>query len=369
MNFQHYGASLQPKEAVASFASGSNLEARKDFTVAICTYNGAKRLPNVLEQLRCQIDTDSLSWEIIVVDNNSSDNTALVVQEYQANWPSAYPLKYYFEPEQGLAFARRCAIAKAQSSLIGFLDDDNVPASNWVAAAYAFSQAHPKAGAYGGQIHGDFEGELPEGFQRIARFFALIEGNTSYCYNHKYPSNFQRMFPPGAGIVIRKEAWLESIRERPVLCQFGEDIEMLSRIWQKGWEIWFNPDMQIRHEIPKSRLEKDYLMRFFWSHGLSRYQMRILNYKPWQRFLTIPAHLANDLRRIILHIIKYRRVLKTDLIAACELQLLLGIFISPFYHWQELIVRNLTLQLERLSFNKEAEAYNSWFVAQGSMND
>ncbi|HAX86352.1 MAG TPA: glycosyl transferase [Cyanobacteria bacterium UBA11370] len=301
------------------------------FTVAICTYNGENRLPDVLEKLRSQLFDEPMTWEIIVVDNNSQDNTAKVVQEYQANWDTAYPIRYYLETQQGLAFARRCAIREAKSDLIGFLDDDNLPDPNWVAEAYHFGQSHPKAGAYGGQIHGKFEVEPPPGFERIARYFALINGDKPYCYNHKYKNTHKKMFPPGAGIVIRKQAWIESVPKHPLLPQTNEDLEMLSYIWQAGWEIWFNPEMQLDHVIPKSRFDQDYLMQFFRKNGLKRHYVRMLNYKPWQMPIVVPTYMVSDFLKIIQHWIKYRRVLKQDVVAAGEMQILLTIFISPFY--------------------------------------
>lgn len=130
------------------------------FTVAIPTYNGESRLPEVLDRLRSQLHIEIFSWEIIVVDNNSTDRTAEVVQTYQASWQCPYPLRYYFEAQQGAAFARARAIKEAQGALIGFLDDDNLPAPNWVSAAYSFGQEHPSVGAYGSQIHGIFEVSL-----------------------------------------------------------------------------------------------------------------------------------------------------------------------------------------------------------------
>jgi glycosyltransferase involved in cell wall biosynthesis len=302
-----------------------------EFTVAICTYNGENRLPNVLEKLRCQIGTETFNWEIIVVDNSSKDNTGKVVREYQANWSKVYPIQYYMEPEQGLAFARRCAIKHANSPLIGFLDDDNLPNQNWVAAAYKFAVEHPKIGAFGGQIHGKFEGKPPVGFERIARYFALIQGDIPYCYNCKYKKTSYKMFPPGAGIVIRKEAWLASIPERPLLPQTSEDIEMLSQIWQAGWEIWFNPEMEIEHVIPESRFDGNYLKRFFRENGLCRYYVRMLKYKRWQMPLVIPGYMANDLRKLMCHWFKYRKVLKDDKVAAGEMELLLTTVLSPFY--------------------------------------
>ncbi len=123
------------------------------FTVAIPTYNGEKRLPEVLDRLRSQVQADTFAWEIVVIDNNSTDNTAKLVQAYQADWQEKFTLKYYFEPQQGAAFARRRAFEVAESTLIGFLDDDNLPAPDWVASAYNFAQKYPLAGAYASQIH------------------------------------------------------------------------------------------------------------------------------------------------------------------------------------------------------------------------
>jgi glycosyltransferase involved in cell wall biosynthesis len=91
-------------------------------TIAIPTYNGADRLPLILERLRSQTATESIQWEILIVDNNSTDDTAAVVQKHQENWPYPYPLKYCFEPEQGAAFARQRAIQEAEGELVGFLD-------------------------------------------------------------------------------------------------------------------------------------------------------------------------------------------------------------------------------------------------------
>jgi len=310
-----------------------------DFTVAICTYNGEKRLPAVLERLRSQINTEQISWEIVVIDNNSTDNTAKLIQEYQVNWPQAYPIKYYFEPAQGLAFARQLAVQEANGTLVGFLDDDNLATPNWVAEAYAFSQAHPKAGAYGSKISGEFEVEPPENFGRISPFLAIGGGTKAICYTSSdYKYSYKKVLPPGAGLVIRKQAWLESVPERLIFqgrvgesLVAAEDIEALLHIRRASWEIWYNPEMHIYHQIQKQRLEKEYLMKLLRSIGLGRHHTRMLGYKVWQRPLIFPVYMANDFRKIILHFIKYRSVLKTDVVAACEMELFLGSIMSPFY--------------------------------------
>lgn len=308
-----------------------------DFTVVIPTYNGASRLPKLLELLRNQINTENISWEIIVVDNNSTDDTAKVINSYQENWQHPYPLKYCLETKQGAAYARKQGVEEAKGKLIGFLDDDNYPISNWLIKAYTFAQQHPKAGAYGSQIHPDWEVEPPPNFQRIAPFLAITErGNLPLLYNPE-----KKLLPPSAGLVVRKQVWLESVPSKPILTGrvtgnmlTGEDLEMLSYIQKAGWEVWYNPEMEIYHKIPRTRLQKEYLIPFFRGIGLSRYVTRMMNTKSWVKPAALLAYSMNDLRKIILHLFKYRMQLKTDLVAACEMQLFWSSFISPFYLWK-----------------------------------
>lgn len=309
-----------------------------NFTVAIPTYNGENRLPEVLDRLRSQIGTDHFTWEIIVVDNNSTDNTAKVVQEYQAKWPSTALLRYCFEAEQGAAFARQRAVEESRGTFIGFLDDDNLPSDNWVAMAYAFGQEHPQIGAYGSQIHGQFDTEPPEYLKKFACFLAIIErGSQAHCYDRK-----KKMLPPGAGLVVRKQAWCENVPRRLVLNHKGkesglasEDLEALLHIQQAGWEIWYNPQMCVYHQIPHWRLEREHLISLVRCVGLSRHRIRMLSIKAWQRPLAFFAYLLNDLRRLIIHQIKYRSTVKTDLISACEMELLWSSLVSPFYLWRK----------------------------------
>ncbi|MBW4605919.1 MAG: hormogonium polysaccharide biosynthesis glycosyltransferase HpsE [Hassallia sp. WJT32-NPBG1] len=308
-----------------------------DFTVAIPTYNGESRLPELLERLRNQLYTNQLSWEIIVVDNNSTDNTATVVQAYQENWQCPYPLKYCFEPQQGAAYARKRAVEEAKGRLIGFLDDDNYPVLDWVVKAYDFGQNYPHAGAYGSQIHPEWEVEPPENFQRIAPFLAITErGDLPLQYDIR-----KKLLPPSAGLVVRRQAWLESVPNQPILTGrvsgkmlTGEDLEMLSYIQKSGWQIWYVPDMKIYHKIPRWRLQREYLIPFFRGIGLSRYVTRMVNIKPITRPIAFLAYMINDLRKIILHLLRYRRKVNSDLVTACEMQLLLSSLISPFYLWK-----------------------------------
>jgi glycosyltransferase involved in cell wall biosynthesis len=305
-----------------------------DFTVAIPTYNGENRLPKLLERLRNQLNTDNLCWEILVVDNNSTDKTAAVVKTYQASWQRSFPLKYCCELQQGAAYARQRAIEEAQGSLVGFLDDDNYPALDWVVQAYTFGQMYPKAGAYGSQIHGEFELKPPENFEKIACFLAITERGTK---PHRYEKH-TKMLPPGAGLVVRKQAWCETVPRRLVLDNKGrqaglasEDLEAVLHIQLGGWEIWYNPQMQTYHQIPAWRLQREHLLALFRCVGLSTHHLRMLRTQPWQRPFMSLGYLVYDMYKIVIYIFKYRNAIKSDLVAACHMKLLVCSFFSPFY--------------------------------------
>ena len=305
-----------------------------DFTVAIPTYNGETRLPKVIECLRSQTGIEHLCWEILVVDNNSSDHTAKVIQDYQANWQQTFPLRYCLETKQGAAFARQRAVREARGELIGFLDDDNLPEPDWIFQAYSFACKHPRGGAFSGQIHGDFEVEPPENFRKIQAFLAIREhGSQPKLFE---PDNIN--LPPAASLVIRKKAWCESVPLQPLLSGKlpglmvqGDDYEPLLYLHKAGWEIWYNPDLHTHHQIPRWRLERDYLLSLTRGCGLATCQLRLINAKTWQKPIVIARTLLGNMRRVILHFLKYRGELQTNLIAACEMEFFWGSLLSPFY--------------------------------------
>ena len=308
-----------------------------DFAVVICTYNGARNLPLVLDRLGRQQMTERLNWEVVVVDNNSTDDTPSVVRRYQRVWAGTLPLHYYFEHQQGLAYARRCALRHVTAPLIGFLDDDNFPSDTWVQDAWEFGCQHPRAGAYGSEVQPMYDSPPPEGFRRIAPLLAIIHrGNQPFVYASR-----PGVLPSGAGMVIRREAWLAHVPKQPKLAGVsdrslkakGEDVETLSYIRDAGWEVWHNPHMKIQHHIPAERLQPAYLIKLCRSVGLNRFPLRMIRYRPWQRPFVLPLYMLSDLRRLVLYLIRHYRSLSQDVVCACELTLLLSSFISPFYHW------------------------------------
>lgn len=323
-------------------------------TVAIPTLNGAQRLPAVFAALDNQVIPPPLTWEVVVVDNGSHDETAAVVHTYQQLDSPSLPLRYVLEPQQGLAFARNRAIQVAQGELVAFIDDDNIPNPHWVAAAWEFAQTHPQAGAFGGQVHGQFETSPPEGFSRIAIFLAIVErGPTPARYSPK-----TGMLPPGAGLVVRRQAWLDTVpatlsltgrSDRSMMA--GEDLEALAYIQRAGWEVWYNPAMELDHKISAHRLEESYLRKLVWGIGLCRHRIRTLRHPRYQSSLMFPFYLANDLRKALIYIpqLLSLKISNPKHFPSCQGTLAqrleaiyrLATLLGPFYFWQSALQKFL----------------------------
>lgn len=310
-----------------------------DITIVIPTYNGAERVPLVLEKIKVQTNTDAFSWEILVVDNNSQDHTAETIRDLQKSW-SKDALRYCFEPRQGLAYARQCGVDHAKGALVAFLDDDVLPAADWLAEAYRFGRDRPHIGAYGGQIHGAFEVEPPGGFERIKSFLAIRErGAAAHAYKPEVLS-----LPPGAALVVRKAAWQASVPKQLTLVGringtmlSGEDFEALLHLHQHGWEIWYCPTMQAYHQIPRHRLERDYLLSITRGCGLCVCLLRWVPARPWQRPLIAGRIVASSLKRMLAHFWRYRGQVYTDVVAACELNFMVYNLLSPLFCMQTLL--------------------------------
>jgi glycosyltransferase involved in cell wall biosynthesis len=320
-------------------------------SVVIPTYNGQDRLPLVLEHiLKCGQDlllkhqtATNPFWEVIVVDNNSTDQTAQIVQQYQTKWLDTCQLRYCFEPNLGAAFARQRGIEEAQSELIGLVDDDNLPKPNWITEALIFAAKYPQAGAFGSQIHGKFAKQPDFEMTKLACFIGIIErGEQAFCYQPK-----QRVLPPTAGLVVRKSAWLNSVPQKLVLNYTqrsvglaSEDLEAILHIQQAGWEIWYNPRMEMEHFIPSYRLDKDYLLSVVRSIGLSRHHIRMMRLKSWQKPIMTLLYLLNDYRKLWQHQIYYYHQIKEDVVLACERELLKSSVFSPFFLTRKLYNKN-----------------------------
>jgi glucosyl-dolichyl phosphate glucuronosyltransferase len=121
-----------------------------DVSVVISTFDRCASLSRTLNSLLAQQVPASLDYEIIVVDNNSTDSTAAVVESYCRREPAR--VRYVFEPRQGVSYGRNAGIRASRAPIVAFTDDDNEVDPHWVATVKATFDSHSETVAIGGRI-------------------------------------------------------------------------------------------------------------------------------------------------------------------------------------------------------------------------
>ena len=139
-------------------------------SVVICCYNSAERLPQTLAHLANQVVTPETRWEVVIVDNASTDGTVAVANA----WPTAAraPLRVVSEPRLGVGYARARGIEEARGEIISFVDDDNWLCPIWVQTVCDVMRSHPEVAALGGIIEPAFETARPDWFGPVAYLYA-----------------------------------------------------------------------------------------------------------------------------------------------------------------------------------------------------
>lgn len=234
-------------------------------SVIICCHNSAQELPPTLKHLATQRVSSEVPWEVVVIDNASTDNTAQVAQE---EWLEDAPalLRVVHEPKLGLINARYRALAEAKYEILSFIDDDNWVCSDWVQTISELMSQHPEVGACGGQNIPEFGGKEPWWFDLSARSYALgTQGPES-----GGDITWSRARLLGAGLSIRKLAWQQLVdngfQSLLVGCKGkalnrGEDTELCFALVLAGWHLWYEPRLQLRHFLTADRLHWRYLRK------------------------------------------------------------------------------------------------------------
>lgn len=240
-----------------------------DITVVVCTYNRCDLLPEALESVLAQ-EAGGVRYEVVVVDNNSTDRTREVVESLAARHPR---LRYVFEQRQGLSHARNAGIARAGGELIAFTDDDVRAAPDWVANIRRAFDSHPEVDFVGGKVLPRWEREPPAWLSSDiwSAPLALVDAGDEPFY-----SNAGRaFFFPGANFAFRREVFervgLFAPDFQRVKNNIGsvEDSEFLLRVWRAGMQGLYAPDVVVAADVQAERLTKAYFRR--WHAGNGRY--------------------------------------------------------------------------------------------------
>ena len=233
-------------------------------SVVICTYNGARLLPATLRHIAQQRVRPEISWEVIVVNNASSDNTAEVVINEWEKLQNPVPFSLLCQPTPGLTYARELALEKAQYEFVLFCDDDNWLNPEYINRAYDLMLQHPAIGVLGG--HGEllFETVPPAWAAGLSIFAHGPQAQVS----GKVKNNVVY----GAGCVMRRTAYETIIGAgfKSMLTDrlganlsSGGDYELCYAIALAGFDIWYDDSLKFKHFMPAKRISWEYSTRFF----------------------------------------------------------------------------------------------------------
>ncbi|KAA9004681.1 glycosyltransferase family 2 protein [Paenibacillus spiritus] len=236
-------------------------------SVVICTYNRARLLSKTLDSLLALDDLDEA--EIIVVDNQSTDDTAAVAKRFIETSGHLLRVSYMLEPVQGLSAARNAGILAAKSGLIAFLDDDALPERPWITTILSTFESRPDVMAMGGKVAPNFESSRPEWLIKPFELpYTIVDLGDRV---REYPG---RLHPCGANMAMRKSVFDERLfpldlgRKGESLLS-GEETWLFDQIRSRGQKILYHPRMAVDHFVPASRLTEDWILKRYYSQGIT----------------------------------------------------------------------------------------------------
>jgi glycosyltransferase involved in cell wall biosynthesis len=245
-------------------------------SVIICCYNSSQRLPQTLQYLAAQKFSKhpNLAWEVIVVDNASTDDTSRIAAIEWARYNSPAPLHILQQPLPGNGHAREMGMAHVKYALLLFCDDDNWLVPNYVDLAYDIMIHNKDIVGLGGCGIAVCEVEPPSWFESLKAAYA-VGGQGPSPYG---PIALERGFIYTAGGIFRKSAIDEMVHKgfRKVLggrtgssLVGGEDVELCHAIILSGGKIHYDERLQFQHLMPASRINWNYFKRLNHSFGAS----------------------------------------------------------------------------------------------------
>jgi glycosyltransferase involved in cell wall biosynthesis len=265
---------------------------RLDISVIISTYNRCDMLPGALESVLAQ-QAEGVNYEVIIVDNNSSDKTREVVESFVARGETN--VRYVFEGKQGLSHARNAGVSNAQAPIIAFTDDDVRAARNWVVAIKRAFDEHPEVDFVGGKVLPQWV-SAPPSWLTSTHWAPLALAD--YGEESIYVGAENPICLVGANVAFRREVFEQIGLFKPDLQRVKdgvgslEDHEFLIRIWSTGRRGMYVPGIVMSAEVQDERMTKEYHRRWHTGHGHFYALMRAEDMEQGDtRLFDVPAHL------------------------------------------------------------------------------
>lgn len=258
------------------------------FTVAICTRNRAQPLHAVLTSIAAG-EAPSVPWELVVVDNGSTDNTAAVV----TGFADRLPIRRAWQPVAGLSNARNKAVEEARGGHILWTDDDVLVRPGWLRAFADAFAAHPDAAIFGGIV-------LPKYEPPVVPWFAGAEDQlrTLLAYRNFSGAVDPARMPFGACYAVRmaeqrRFAYDPELGVAPGRRIGGEETAVLEAIYAAGGRgVWVEGGI-VDHIISQERQTIAYIVQFYRSHGLQHPD--IPRAPDWLRIAGVPLDLMTNI--------------------------------------------------------------------------
>ncbi len=241
-------------------------------TAIICTYNRAKYIGGLLESV-AKNDLAKSAYEIVLVDNNSTDNTREICEAF-AKAHKDVQFRYVLEPEQGLSAARNKGIKEAKGDVIVYIDDDALVDTDYLRTYAEWFEAHPETMACGGPIEPLYETKEPSWMTPYTK--ALLTAWMNYGDKvREYPKG---RYPGGGNAAYRKEVFDKVGLFNTALGRKGgnlmgsEEKDIFDKMHSLGMQVLYLPTPILHHIIPQAKLEPDYFNRLTTQIGISERQ-------------------------------------------------------------------------------------------------
>jgi glycosyltransferase involved in cell wall biosynthesis len=240
-------------------------------SVILCTHNRCDVLRQALESLAASRFEEMLEWEILIVDNNSHDNTANLAQEFVGRYPEHF--RYVFEPAAGKSFALNRGVREAQGEILAFTDDDVLVEPEWLDKLTRPLCSGPYAGASGKTLPPrDF---VPPTWLPLHEYFALAP--LALFDRGMQPVDLHEA-PFGNNMAFRRELFDRygdfrvDIGRRPGSILGSEDSEFGDRLLNGGERFCYEPSAVLYHAVPPERVTQTYFLS--WWHDKTRSDVR-----------------------------------------------------------------------------------------------
>ena len=244
-------------------------------TVILCTFNRCQSLAKALESVAACVLPESVVWEILVVDNNSKDETRPVVENFSRRYPGRF--RYLFEPQPGKSHALNTGIRNAGSDVLAFIDDDVTVEPTWLHNLTVPLQDSQWAGV-GGRIRPE-QGFSPPRWMSLEGDKSLGGALAAVFDLGDKPGQLDRA-PYGTNMAFRKSmfdkygGFRTDMGPRPDSQIRNEDTELGRRLMAAGERLYYAPSAIVYHAVPESRLYKRYFLAWFFDFGRAEIRER-----------------------------------------------------------------------------------------------